>query len=40
MRLPTPENVSEKQITFDVEEIEPILQAPMAGVQGSRRKGR
>lgn len=28
MRLPTPENVSEKQITFDVEEIEPILQAP------------
>jgi len=29
MRLPTPENVSEKQITFDVEEIEPILQAPM-----------
>ena len=28
MRLPTPENVTEKQITFDVEEIEPILQAP------------
>lgn len=28
MRLPTPEEVSQKQITFDVEEIEPILQAP------------
>lgn len=28
MRLPTPEEVSQKQITFDVEEIEAILQAP------------
>lgn len=28
MRLPTPEKVSEPKITFDVEEIEPILQAP------------
>lgn len=28
MRLPTPEKVSEQKITFDVEEIEPILQAP------------
>ncbi len=28
MRLPTPERVTEQKITFDVEEIEPILQAP------------
>jgi len=28
MRLPTPEKVTESKITFDVEEIEPILQAP------------
>ncbi len=28
MRLPTPERVTESKITFDVEEIEPILQAP------------
>jgi len=28
MRLPTPERVTETKITFDVEEIEPILQAP------------
>ncbi|MEW6651476.1 MAG: N-acetyltransferase, partial [Chloroflexota bacterium] len=28
MRVPTPEKVTEQKITFDVEEIEAILQAP------------
>jgi hypothetical protein len=33
MRLPTPEKVTESKVTFDVEEIEPLLQAPAMDIK-------